>query len=195
MRRRDLEQLIKPALYDSADPTGTGLPDGVDAITVSIQQGGTHPDGQFFDMPGGFLYAVEEAVKIEGEPREAWVRPVKHDEYLANINNPYKKPYKDLVWRMDISRYQQAEGTSTSATAKRTELILPEAATVDQYRIRYLATPPEIVVDEFDPTNQRHCILDETLHREIVDEAVIIAQAATQEEKYQIGVNEQQRND
>ena len=195
MRRRDLEQLIKPALYDSADPTGASLPDGVDAIIVSTQQGGTHPDGQFFDMPDGFLYAVEEAVKIEGEPREAWVRPVKHDEYLANINNPYKKPYKDLVWRMDISRYQQAEGISTSATAKRTELILPDAATVDQYRIRYLATPPEIVVDEFDPTNQRHCILDETLHREIVDEAVIIAQAATQEEKYQIGVNEQQRND
>jgi len=195
MRRRDLEQLIKPALYDSSDPTGVGLPDGVDAITESVQQGGVHPNGIFFDMPNGFLYAVEEAVKIEGEPKEAWVRPVKHDEYLANINNPYKKPYKDLVWRMDISRYQQAEGTSVVATAKRTELILPEAATVDQYRIRYLATPPEIVVDEFDPTNQRHCILDETLHREIVDEAVVIAQAATQEEKYQIGVNEQQRND
>jgi len=192
MRRRDLEQLIKPALYDSS---GDPLPDGVDAITLSTEQGGIHPNGQFFDMPNGFLYAVEEAVKLEGEPKEAWVRPVKHDEYLANINNPYKKPYKDLIWRMDISRFQQAEGTSTSATAKRTELITPESGTIDKYRMRYLATPPEIVVDEFDPDNQRHCILDETLHREIVDEAVVIAQAATQEEKYQLGVSEQQRND
>lgn len=194
-RRRDLEQLVKPALYDSADPTGTSLPDGVEAITMSAQQGGTHPEGVFFDMPSDFLYAVEEAVQLVGEPREARVRPVKHDEYLANINNPYKKPYKDLIWRMDISRYQHAEGTSIAASAKRTELILPKASTVNKYRVRYLATPPAIVCDEFAPDNQRHCVLDETLHREIVDEAVIIAQAAVKPQEYQIGVSEQQRND
>lgn len=194
-RRRDLEQLVKPALYDSSDPDGTGLPDGVEAITESTEQGGTHPEGVFFDMPPDFLYAIEEAVQLDGESKEAWVRPVKHDEYLANINNPYKKPYKDLVWRMDISRFQHAEGTSTEATAKRSEIILPSGNTVDKYRIRYLATPPEIVCDEFDPDNQVHCILDETLHREIVDEAVIIAQAAVKPQEYQVGVSEQQRND
>lgn len=191
-RRRDLEQLIKPALYDSS---GDPLPDGVEEISESSEQGGTHPEGIFMDLPSDFLYSVEEAAQLEGEPKEAWVRPVKHDEYLANINNPYKKPYKDLVWRMDISRFQHSEGADTESTAKRTELILPEGHSLDKYRIRYLATPPEIVVDEFDPDNQKHCILDETLHREIVDEAVIIAQAATQEEKYQVGVSEQQRND
>lgn len=200
-RRRDLEQLIKPALYDKADPTGASVPAGVEAMIVSAQQGGVHPGGVFIDAPSDFLYAVEEAVTLETDPgavanpKESWVKPVKHDEYLANINNPYKQPYKDLVWRMDISRYQHAEGTATSATAKRTELILPSGYDLNLYRVRYLATPPQIIVDEFDPTNQKHCILDETLHREIVDEAVVMAQAAVKKEEYQVGLNEKQRSE
>ena len=200
-RRRDLEQLIKPALYDKADPTGASVPAGVEAMIVSSQQGGVHPDGVFIDTPSDFLYAVEEAVLLETDPgavvnpRESWVRPVRHDEYLANIGNPYKQPYKDSIWRMDISRYQHAEGTATQATAKRTELILPDGYALNKYRVRYLSTPPAIIVDEFDPTNQKHCILDETLHREIVDEAVVIAQAAAQKEAYQVGISEKQRSE
>lgn len=161
----------------------------------SAAQGGVHPNGIFLDMPSDFLYAVEEAVKTTTGTSEAWVRSVKHDEYLANINNPYKKPYKDLVWRMDISRAQIADGTLILASAKRSELILDGVIDLDYYRIRYLATPPAIVVDEFDPTNQKHCVLDETLHREIVDEAVVIAQAAAQKESYQIGAAEAQRSE
>ena len=200
-RRRDLEQLIKPALYDKADPTGVGVAAGVEPVTVSAQQGGVHPSGKFLDMPSDFLYAVEEAVVLETTPgavvnsKESWVKPVKHDEYLANVNNPYKQPYKDLIWRMDISRYQHSEGTSIAATAKRTELILPSGYDLNKYRVRYLSTPPEIVVDEFNPDNQRHCILDETLHREIVDEAVVIAQAAVKKEEYQVGLSEKQRSE
>ena len=196
-RRRDLEQLIKPALYDAT----SAIPTGVEAISISSEQGGVHPEGIFFDMPGNFLYAVEEASTLKTDPgdivspRESWVRPVKHDEYLANITNPYKQPYKDLVWRMDISRFQDAEGTSTAATAKRTELILPSGYAVERYRVRYLSTPPSIVVDQFDLDNQRHCVLDETLHREIVDEAVAMADAAVKKEDYQVSLNEKQRSE
>lgn len=189
-RRRDLEQLIKPALYDSTDTVS----EDIEEITLSESQAGVHPNGIFLDLPTDFLYAIEETVQLTGESKEITVKPVKHDEYLANINNPYKQPYEDLVWRMDISRLTHAVGVSSS-TSKRTELILPSTYTLDTYRVRYLSTPPSIVVDEIDPTNQVHCILNETLHREIVDEAVIIAQAATMKEGYQIGVLEQERND
>lgn len=164
-------------------------------------QGMVHPNGVFLDLPEGFLYAIEEAVTLETNPgavvnsKESWVKPVRHDEYLANVNNPYKKPYKDLVWRMDISRQTHAEGTSVDATPKRTEIIVPDGYALNHYRMRYLSLPPSIVVDEFDDTNQRHCILDETLHREIVDEAVVIAQAAAQKEAYQVGVSEKQRSE
>ena len=43
--------------------------------------------------------------------------------------------------------------------------------------------------------NQRHCILDESLHDEIVDEAVKIAVAATTPEVYQISDKEQKENE
>ena len=41
----------------------------------------------------------------------------------------------------------------------------------------------------------RDCILDESLHREIVDEAVAIAQAAVKKEEYQIGRAETQQSE
>lgn len=159
----------------------------------SRAQGDVHPNGVFLDLPDGFLYAIEEGVKFSNVTKEAWVKPVKHDEYLANINNSYKKPYKNIVWRMDIAREVFAEG-NVAHTNKRTELVLPEAYTVDYYRVRYLAMPPAIICNEFDEEDQVHCILDETLHREIVDEAVAIAQAAVKKEDYQVGLNEQQRS-
>lgn len=180
-------RINKPALDDILPtPIWTG-------IGKSRAQGDVHPNGIFLDLPDGFLYAIEEGVKLSNVAKEAWVKPVKHDEYLANINNPYKKPYKNIVWRMDVAREVFAEG-SISSTNKRTELILPDTYTVEYYRVRYLAMPPAIVCNEFDESEQVHCILDETLHREIVDEAVAIAQAAVKKEDYQIGINEQQRS-
>jgi len=173
----------------SAAGTGVTLSS---ALGKSSSQGGVHPKGVFLDLPSDFLYAVEEACTLKpdgGIARtvESWIKPVRHDEYLANINNPYKKPYKDLIWRMDISREVHADGESILSSAKRTELIIPLLYSLVEYRTRYLAMPPAINVDEFDPTQQKHCVLDETLHREIVDEAVAIAQAAVKKEEYQIG--------
>ena len=180
----------------AASGTSVTLTSGLGKSSV---QGFIHPNGVFLDLPDGFMYAIEEAAQLENQPTEAWIKPVRHDEFLANISNPYKKPYKDLVWRMDFSKVQQAEGTNLS-TSKRTELILPVDSTgtqyvLEQYRIRYLSVPPAIVCDDFDETNQRHCILDESIHRDIVDEAVLIAQAAAQKESYQIGLSEKQRSE
>lgn len=166
----------------------------VQIIGKSTYQGGVHPNGLFLDLPEGFLYAVEEAVKLVGQSTESWVKPVRHDEYLANINNPYKKPYKNLIWRMDIAREFHSIG-DVIASNKRTELVLPAESSLDYYRVRYLALPPSIVCNEFDPREQVHCILDETLHREIVDEAVAMAKAAVKPEEYQIGLSEKTRSE
>ena len=205
-RRRDLEQLIKPALYNAVDPTGALLSAGVENITKEVDQDGTHPDGALFGLPDDFLYAIEEAATLRTNvsagvdplTSESTVKPVRHDEYLANIKNPYKKPYKDLLWRMDISRLTHAIG-SPDASNKRTEIIIPTPDTItyylDKYRLRYLSMPPAIVVDELDTDNQVHCILDESLHGDIVDEAVVFAQAASQKEAYQVGISEQQRSE
>lgn len=181
-RRTDLEQFIKNA----STTAGT--------ITVSGVQTGVHPNGFFYDMPSDFLYAVEEAVVTStSTPEEVTVLPIRHDYYRANIRNPYKKPYKNLVWRMDYSRQTHATGEN-AATVKRTEIIT-DGASVTTYRARYLVTPPDIVVDEVTAANQRHCILDDTLHDEIIDEAVKIAVAATTPETYQIADKEQKDNE
>lgn len=188
-RKRDLEQLIRPALYDSVNP----VPSDVSEISESSSQNGVHPNGIFLDLPSDFLYAIEEAATLQSNLVESWVKPIKHDQYLANINNPYQQPYSGLIWRMEISRQTQPEGT-TSGTSKRTELILPEGESLDKYRMRYLASPPDIVCDEFRPVNQRHCILDESIHGDIVKEAVILGKLAVNPETYQLEVAEQQRN-
>lgn len=187
-RRRDLEQLIKQDEWVSTTPTP-----GPPKLSKSASQVGIHPNGAFFDLPTGFLYAIEEAVVTDAlAAKEVTVRPVTHDQYMSNINNPFKRPYSNLVWRMDYSRQTDAAGdlegqapSGTFATPKRTELIT-DGSTVTKYRLRYLRLPPEIVVDEFDLTNQAHCILDETLHESIVDEAVKIAKAAVKPQDYQI---------
>lgn len=188
-RRRDLEQFIASAEYDSeaVEPV-----EGVDIIE-SPTQTGAHLNGVFYDMPSNFLYAVEESlVTADSTPEEVNIVPVRHDEYRANIRNPYKKPYKNLAWRMDYSRETHRSGTD-DASQKRTEIITDGAAIL-YYRVRYLIIPSEIVVDEVTAVNQRHCILDETLHDEIIDEAVKIAKASVMPETYQIADKEQKEN-
>lgn len=187
-RRRDLEQLIK-----SADVAGDFT-----NITVSSNQDGIHPNGVFYDLPDDFFLSIEESVLLTGSTEEVLVKPVRHNEYRANIRNPYKKPYSSLVWRMDFSRNDHGEDGGdayTGRTAKRTELI-SDGTTITDYRVRYLATPPDITCDETTPANQRHCILDETIHRLIVDEAVAIAEAAVKDpNKYQISRLERSEGD
>lgn len=183
-RRRELEQFIKASTLDVTPSTGADL---------STDQVGVHPNGVFVDLPEDFLYMVEEsATTTEIPDEEISVKPVKHDEYRANIRNPYKKPYSNLLWRMDYSRSVPFYDPSEAATNKRIELITDGTSTLDEYRIRYLMTPADIIVDEVVSTNQRHCMLDSTLHRVIVDEAVKMAAASVNPEEYQIKLSEQQ---
>jgi hypothetical protein len=181
-RRTDLEQFIR-----NANPA------------LSANQIGVHPNGKFYDMPADFLYPVQESLITNlSTPDEITVIPVRHDEYNANIKNVYKRPYKNLAWRMDYSRADHGEDggdAMTGRTAKRTEIITDAASSILSYRVRYLINPPAIVCDEITPASQRHCILDETLHDEIVDEAVKIAKAATAPEEYQIADKEQKENE
>lgn len=189
-RRRDLDQLIKPALYSSLE----SAPAGVENINKPLGQNGIHPNGIFLEMPIDYLYPIEETCKVDNINREFKVVPVTHDEYSANIYNPYGSPYitssEGFIWRMDISRYTHAEGTSVEDSSKRLELILPSGNTLVQYRVRYLSMPSNIVVDTNTVDNQRHCILDASIHAAIIDEAIAIASAASKPDEYKLDLNE-----
>lgn len=184
-RRRDLGQFIKSASISDGN------------ISQSADQTGIHPNGVFYDLPSDFLFNIEENVILSGTSAEIDVLPVKHDYYRANIVNPYKKPYSNLVWRMDISRYDHGEdgGDSfTGRTPKRIELITDGTA-ISDYRTRYIIVPPDIVVDSVTPGNQRHCILDDIIHDDIIDEAVQIAKASVEPKEYSIATNESNQSE
>lgn len=182
-KRQELTQLIKNAYYPSGGISASG-----DTTNV-------HPNGIFLDLPTTFLYPIEESAQLTGSANWVPVKPVRHDEYVANKNNPYKKPFANLVWRMDYSRASDATGTTEpSSIAKRVELIT-DGTVLSGYKLRYLRMPPDIVVDEYTPANQVHCVLDESLHDTIVDEAVKIAKAAVKPEEYQIATVEKDSSD
>jgi hypothetical protein len=183
---RALEQLIRAASISGA------------TITSSSSQVGIHPNGNFYDLPVDFYLAVEEGAKTAETTSEVYVRPMTHDAYFINLNNPYKKPTAYIVWRMHFSRHDFGEDGGdefTGRTKKRVELIVKNKTTfpITDYRLRYLAYPPDIVCDEMNPSNQRHCILD-TLYDEIIDEAVKMATAAVKPEEYQISAIENKEN-
>jgi len=177
-RRRDLSELVSTANLTSSDH--------------STSQTGVHTNGVFVDLPSDFLYAIEENCTFGTSVEPIPVDAVEHDFYIANIRNPYKKPYKNLVWRMNVARTSHGTGTEeggNAPTAKRVEIIT-DGTDFENYFVRYLSSPRDIVVDEVTPANQISCQLDDSLHDMIVDEAVRVAVAITQPELYQIKSNE-----
>ena len=169
-------------------------------IIASSSQVGVHqPNGTFYDLPTDFYLAIEEGAITGDSVNEACVNPMTHDAYFINRENPYKKPSPSVVWRMNFSRADHGEDGGdafTGRTNKRIELIVRDKASkpITDYRLRYLSYPPAIVCDEFTVANQRHCILDEGLHDEIINEAVKMATAAVKPEEYQIAAIENKEN-
>jgi hypothetical protein len=193
--------------FEDSEYTGKALQELIrsasisgNTIVESSNQVGVHPNGTFYDLPTDFYLVIEEGAKTGDDVNnEACVRPMSHDAYFINRDNPYKKPSPYVVWRMNFSRVDHGEDGGdalTDRTNKRIELIVRDKSTkpITDYRVRYLRYPPAIVCDEFTPSNQRHCILDEGLHDEIINEAVKMATAAVKPEEYQIAAIENKEN-
>jgi len=124
-------------------------------------------------FPGGYDYKIVP------------VKPITHDEYIVNIDNPFKQPtYKDegLVWRIDYTK----SPTYMTTVSNRHELITNKDFMVVRYNSRYIKRPDAIVVDTVNISNQVNCKLDESTHLEIVDIAVRIASGITDPNTYKL---------
>ena len=175
-RRKDLAELTR-----NAELTG--------GTTNSSSQTGVSPNGEFFDLPDDLLYALREEVLTTSstacyDALRIRVKPITHDEYAIEVNNPFAKPDKSVVWRLDISR-DLTQGANNEK--KRHELIAGTGMTVNKYYLRYLRVPTIINVD----TNVSSEINDE-VHGEIIDYAVRIATGITDPQAYPIKIKEQQ---
>lgn len=154
-RRKDLNELV----FNS------------NITTPSVSQTGSLPNGTLYDLPTNFMYAISEEVTITSEDEcvdgnRIRVKPITHDIYVSNIDNPFKQPNDTLAWRLDYSR------TTTDTDPKRHELITDGSYNITEYHLRYLKKLSDIVVDRDTPGNQVNCILNEITHRRIIDLAV-----------------------
>lgn len=125
--------------------------------------------------------------------KEVPIKPITHDQYISNVNNPLKNPtWEDegLVWRLDFSR-----DLNISTTNKRHELICDDGWGVVEYTSRYIRKPDDIVVDTTTPANQVDCALDNMAHPEIIDIAVRIAAGITLPNEYQLKTAEQNKDE
>jgi hypothetical protein len=178
-RRKDLNELVL-----NAELTST---------SVSSSQTGTLPNGVFYDLPTNFLYSIKEEVTVSSDDAcvngtRIKVKPITHDEYTVNIENPFKQPYDELAWRIDYSR-------ENSTSAKRHELITDGSYSVTTYHLRYLKRLPGITVDRTTTTNQVDSALDESTHRRIIDIAVELALEITVDGRLQSNLLLNQTNE
>jgi len=168
-RKKDFSELLRDAVDSGGNLT----------TAVSANQNGTLPNGKFFDLPEDFLFAwserVETDIQCDGKNKEIDVKPVTHDQFNANKDNPWKKPYDDLAWRMDFS--QETVGASGT---KRHEIITDGSYQVTKYLLRYVKVPREIVI-----ATNISCELNAEVHREIVDLAVEIALETVMDPRFQ----------
>lgn len=166
-RRNDLNELIRTD-KGSIKITST---DGIDS------------NSQFFRIPSNTFLIIQEKAKVTSTTDSCInntylkVVPKTHDEYNDQIGNPFKKPNDKVIWRMDY--YSQ------NSSNKNVELISPY--NISEYRFRYVVYPSPIVLGDLlslypgenlsiDGVSQpQTCKLSESIHREILDRAVVLA--------------------
>lgn len=156
-------------------------------LTASDDQDGVLTNGQFFDLPSDHWLTLMEEVTVASDDcfngNQVKVKPIAHDEYSINKDNPFKKPkVNEVTWRL-------------SNSGERFELITDGEYTIDTYTMRYLSKPQPIITDSSVTVDgvegPLDCALKDTTHRRIVLYAVRIASGITDLQAYQIKVLEQ----
>lgn len=140
-RRKDLDQLLLP--YETNDQI--------------INSSGIDTNSKFYSIPIDTWYIVWERIVISSSDnclngKMIKVKPITHDEYNNSSINPFRKPSKRKVWRVDRSKI---------GSQRVIEIISP--FTVSKYMMRYLKKPVPIVLGNFedDPeTTGRNLTID-----------------------------------
>jgi len=91
-------------------------------------------------ISSGVLYVVLELVTISGEVVK--VKPTTLDSYRINLDNPFKKPYSKLVWRVEM--------IPTRTSNKLHLLILQSGTTLTGacYTLGYIKKPTYMAIED-----------------------------------------------
>ena len=182
--RRVLAPLVKNKILDTpmTDALATGI------FSANPLNGGMTEFSSFWDISDNLMYIVSEHVATGGT-REAKngpligyditpVIPITHDEFHLSYKNPFRKPSRRKVWRMDSF----VQGNKVVV-----ELIPSiDFGTIQEYRVRFISRPRPIIVQSFETADDTAglgltiegyntmstCQLNDFTHREIINIAV-----------------------
>lgn len=155
-------------------------------------------NSSFFKIPKDvFLTKYEKANYSKGDcVNEIDVIPITLDEFNKSKSNPFRRPDKDIAWRLDYN----------SNISDTVEIVSSELITT--YHLRYLKYPDPIVLTDLNTnaefegmnlsidgkTSEQTCKLNQELHNEILDRAVELATRDYKESNLQNRVQLNNRN-
>ena len=144
---------------------------------------------QFFGLPTDLMYILQERVTFTSVDKNinnsiVSVKPITHDEYNFQIDNPFKKPSKRTVWRLDLYR---------AGSGQQVEIIAFEE--IKEYHIRYIKRPRPIILTNFESDDDLAGLgltidsentaqtseLNEEIHRDILGRSIELAIMAARE--------------
>ena len=126
----------------------------------------SYPNSSFFKIPNECWFIVYESVifKSENNPNTVTVvKPLLHDDLNNIMNNPFKKPTKKRVFRLDIS-------DNTVEIVSGLDVLM--------YKIRYVRQPKPIILTNLVGVNingisdKTECELNSLVHNDILNIAV-----------------------
>jgi len=132
---------------------------------------GDKPNSKVVALPNDYRHAINEEATItyvkngNNISKRVGVKPITHDRYNKILDDPFNKPNKESVYRLE-------------AGEDKIELIVGQGVTLSTYYLRYLKTPAAIALGV-------PCILADHTHREIVRMAVLEALENTENPRYQ----------
>jgi hypothetical protein len=105
-------------------------------------------------LPSDYHKALNEYITTSSDVVD--VKPIDYDEYNSNRDNPFKKPYSRLVWRLELN-----------VSAREHELIPDSTTGIVKYRLRYIKVPTVLSIISNNTSDLR--VED---HEEIVNLAI-----------------------
>ena len=142
--------------------------------TVLSSSVSNKPNARFVSLPVDYRHIINEEaiIQTDGEAdssRRVGVKPISHDRYNRIIDDPFNKPDKDTVYRLEFGG---------SEFANLVELICGENQTPQTHILRYISNPSTIAPDV-------NCVLPDHTHKEIVKMAVVEALENVEQPRYQ----------
>lgn len=146
---------------------------GGDPITDNPPEG-ISDNSKFYYLDERYLFILSEYIKTSSG-NKIKVVPVTADEFLKIENNPFRGPSKSRVLRLD----------ATTPTGGRLQELVTDK-TIEKYIARVLRKPHPIIIgdlggfkiDNFEYDKSIGCELPDSLHRKILDRAVLLAKAS-----------------